>query len=139
MKDSIQLNDFDTVCQVSEMDNEILINGIDFDEMNNMSGSSQVECWLSQHREEKDNDVVNTAQPPNTYYKEAIPLFEQMVNSCPNKHMFDEMCQFMRNRHMVYIVSRGINAGIRNCQRMNLFGEINTNKRVMKRYKSNHE
>ena len=38
-----------------------LVNGIDFDEMENMGGSSQVECYLNQHREENDNDVVNGA------------------------------------------------------------------------------
>ena len=109
LKDYIQLNDFDTICEVSEIDDKISINGIVVDEMDNMGGSSQVECYLSQHREENDKHVVNNCTPRNTYYKEALPLFVEMVNSCPNKHLFDEMCQLMRIRHMVHIASRGIN------------------------------
>ena len=139
LKDSIQLNDFDTICEVNENDDAILITGIDIDEMDNMGGSSQVECYLSKHREENDNDVVNDSTPQNTYYKEALPLFEQMVNSCPNKHLFDEMCQFMRNKHMVHIASRGINNQIRNSNGITLFGENNTNKISVKRHKFIHE
>ena len=62
-----------------------------------------------------------------------------MVNSCPSKHIFDKMCQFMRDRHMVHIASRGINADIRNSQGMTLFDENNTNKRVVKRHNFFHE
>ena len=58
---SIQLDDFDTVYDLSKMDDEILIHGKDLVEMDNMGGSSQVECYLRQHREENDNDVVNGA------------------------------------------------------------------------------
>ena len=75
LKDSVQLNDFDTICQVSEMDNETLIHGTYFGEMDNMGGSWQVECYVIQHKEENDNDVVNGTQPPNTYCKEVLPLF----------------------------------------------------------------
>ena len=60
LKDSIQLNDFDIICEVTEIDGETSMNGIDIDEMDNMGGSSQVECYLSQHREENDNDVVKS-------------------------------------------------------------------------------
>ena len=41
------------------MDDKILMHGVDFNKMDNMRGSSQVECYLSQHRERNDNDVVN--------------------------------------------------------------------------------
>ena len=51
MKDLIKVNDVDTVCDVSAIDDEKLSNGFDFDEMEIMVGSSQVECYLSQHRE----------------------------------------------------------------------------------------
>ena len=47
LKDSIQLNDFDTICEVTEIDDETSINGIDIDKMDNMGSSSQVECYLS--------------------------------------------------------------------------------------------
>ena len=53
--------------------------------------------------------------------------------------MFDEICQFMRNRHMVHIASRVINAEIHNSQGMTMFGEYNTHKREVKRRKFIHE
>ena len=62
-----------------------------------------------------------------------------MVNSCPNKYMFDEMCQFARIIHMAHIVSRGIDNLIHNSNEITLFGENNTNKRNMKRHKFMHE
>ena len=62
MKDSIKLDDFDAVCKVSVMDDATLINGIDFDEMDNIRGSSHVECYLSQHRGGNDNDVINATK-----------------------------------------------------------------------------
>ena len=107
--------------------------------MDNMGGSSQVECYLSQHRKENDNCVENQVTQRNTYYKESLPLLEEMVNSFPNKHLFDEICQLMINRNMVHIASRGINNQIRNSKGMTLFGENNTNKRPMKKHKFMHE
>ena len=50
-----------------------------------MGGPSQVECYLSHHREDNEINVVNGTQPPNTHYKEALQLFEEMINSCLNK------------------------------------------------------
>ena len=91
LKDSIQLNEFDTITEVNDSDDETSINGIDFDEMDNMGGSLKVEYYPSQHKEENDNDFVNDSTAQNTYYTEALRLFEQMVNSFPNKHLFDEI------------------------------------------------
>ena len=101
-KDSIQLNDFDTICEVNKTDNKILINGIEFDEMDNMGGSSQVEYYISQHREEDDNDVANDIIPRNNYRMEVLLLIEQMLNSCLNKYLFNNMCQIIRNRWFIY-------------------------------------
>ena len=39
-KDSIQVNGFKILCQVSKMDDETLIHGTDLDEMDNTCGSS---------------------------------------------------------------------------------------------------
>ena len=139
LKDSIQFNEFDVNSEFDEIDDETSIKGIDIDVKDNMGGSSQVECYLSQQREENDNHVVNNCTTRKTYYKEVLPLFEEIVNSFPNKHLFDEMCELMRNRHMIHIASRGINNQLCNSKGMTLFGENNTNKRSMKRHKFMHE
>ena len=139
LKDSIPLNVVESMNAVTEFDDDYSMNDIVVDEMDNMGGSSQVECFLSQHREENDNTINNNGTQRNTYYKEALPLFEEMVNSCPNKHLFEEMCQVLRTRHMVHIASRGINNQLLNSNEITLFGENNTNKRNMKRHKFMHE
>ena len=82
---------------------------------------------------------MNNCTPRNTYYKESLIFFEQMVNSCSNQHLFKEIYRLMRDRHMVHIASRGIHNHIRNSKGTTLFGENNTNKISMKRHKFIHE
>ena len=101
------VNEFEE--DVTELDDTNPTNAANIDQMDNMGGSSQVECHLSQHREDNDNNMDSVVSNRNTYYKEALPLFEEKVNSFPNKHLFDEMSQLLRKRHIVHISSRGIN------------------------------
>ena len=62
-----------------------------------------------------------------------------MVNSCPNDYLFNEMCNTLRNRHMVHVAARGINNQLINNNGIALFGENNTIKRTVKRHKFLHE
>ena len=82
LKYSIPLNVVESMNVVTEFDDDYSMNDIVVDEMDNMGGSSQVECYLSQHREENDNTIKNSGTQRNMYYKEALPLFEEMVNTC---------------------------------------------------------
>ena len=140
IKDSIQLDVTETLMEINDFDDANFI-AVDLhsDVMTNMGGSSQVQCHLSQQNEDNDNDIETNNIQRNTHYKDALPLFEEMVNSCPNKHLFNEMCQFMRDRHMIHISSRGYNNQVTNANGIVLFGENNTNKRSMKRHKFMHE
>ena len=139
IKDSKQLDVMETTFEVSKLDDDkSSFKGIDLDEIDNIGGSSQVQCYLSQKNEENDNYVEKISTQRNTYYKEALPLFEEMINSYPNKYIFDEMCQLTRNRHMIHISSRGINNQLSN-SRITLFGENKTNKRSMERHKFIHD
>ena len=124
---------------VTVLDDTNPTNEANIDKMDNMGGSSQVECHLSQHREDNDNNMDTVLSNRNTYYKEALPLFEEMVNSCPNDYLFKEMCDVLRNRNMVHVASRGINNQLINSNGITLFGENNTKKRSMKRHKFVHE
>ena len=139
LKDSIPLNIVEEINAVTEYDDVHSTMDMNIDQMDNMGGSSQVECQLSQHREETDNNIDSYVSHRNTYYKEALPLFEEMVNSCPNEYLFKEMCTILRNRHMVHLATRGINNQLINSNGMTLFGENNTNNRKMKRHKFLHE
>ena len=140
IKDAIQVDVLETIFEVNQIeDDNSVSDDLDLDEMNNIGGSSQVQCYLSQQNEDNDNDAEKNNSQRNTYYKEALPLFEDMVNSCPNKNLFNDMCQFMRDRHMIHIASRGYNNQVTNANGIVLFGENNTNKRSMKRHKFMHE
>ena len=123
-------------CKLHSLDaaNISSFKGIDLDKIDNIGGSLQAQCYLSQNNEANGNHVDKISTQRNTYYKEALPLFEEMIKSCPNKYMFDEMCQLTRNRHMIQISSRGINNQLSNSKGMTLFGENDTNKRSMKRH-----
>ena len=68
------LNVVEPMNAVTEFDDESYMHGIIVDGMDNMGGLSQVECYLSQHREENDNHVDDHITQRNTYYNEALPL-----------------------------------------------------------------
>ena len=128
LKNPIPLNVVEDMNAVAEFEDVNSTMDINIDQMENIGGTSQVECYLSQHREENDNNIDTFLSHRNTYYKEALPLFEEMVNICPNEYLFKEMCDILRNRHMVHLATRGINNQLINSNRMTLFGESNTNK-----------
>ena len=76
----------ETTFEVTQFDDDTSsFKGINLDEMDNIGDSSQVQCYLSQHNEENDNYVMKISTQRNTYYNESQLLFEEMVNSCPNK------------------------------------------------------
>ena len=139
LKDSIPLNVLEEMNAVTQYDDIDSTMDMKIDEMDNMGGSSQVECYLSQHREEIDDNIDILGSHRNTYYRDALPLFEEMVNSCPNDYLFKEMCTILRNRHMVHVASRGVNNQLLPSNGSALFGENNTNRRTVKRHKFTHE
>ena len=59
LKDSIPVNVIERTNEITEFDHEHYINDITDDEMDNMGVSSQVECYLSQHKEKNYNNVEN--------------------------------------------------------------------------------
>ena len=40
----------------------------------------------------------------NCFYKEALPVFEEIVSSCRNQVQFNEMIEAMRLPHMKHVV-----------------------------------
>ena len=104
-----------------------------------MGGSSNVECSLSQDRAMMADTFDSNLVTHNHYYKQALPIFEEMISSCNSKVQFDELMQVMRNQHMKHVASKGINAPIQQNTGTVLFGENNTNLRSVKRHKFMHE
>ena len=71
---------------LDEDEYDIIDNGIgDYDNLF-QSGffgwSSQVDVILSQTRIDLDNVVDDTLESIGTFYKQALPLFQEMMNSC---------------------------------------------------------
>ena len=64
---------------------------------------------LSQTRIESENVVDDALVTRVTFYKQALHLFQEMINSCSTKVQFDELCKMMRNQNTKHISANGIN------------------------------
>ena len=102
-------------------------------------GSSEVDVSLSQPRIELEDVVDNYLVIAGIFYKQALPLFQEMVNSCSVKIQFDELCEIMRNQHMKHITAKGINLEYDRLKGIVSFGEDKTNKRNINRHMFAHE
>ena len=74
---------------IDEDEYEMIDNGIgDYDnsfEPGLLGGSSQVDVSLSQTRINWEKVVDDTLVTNGTFYKQALPLFQEMMNSCSTK------------------------------------------------------
>ena len=86
-----------------------------------------------------DNVVDNILETRGTFYKQALPLFQEMMNSCSTKVQFDELCKMMRNQNMKHIAAKGINSVYSESKGIVLFGEDKTSQRNTNRDKFAHE
>jgi hypothetical protein len=129
---------------VSSNDEDVILPfHVDESEMKPASfgGSSDMNVHLSQDRVAMDDNLNATSMPPGRYYKEALPLFEEMVYSCSNDVQFNEMMHAMRVQHVKNQCAKGINAGFTDTRGggASLFGEHNTNQRSVRRHKFTYE
>ena len=68
VKDSIQLDVTEILIEINQSDDDNLLPiELQSDEMNDMGGSSQVQCYLSQQNEDNDNDIEENNTQRNTY------------------------------------------------------------------------
>ena len=65
-------------------DNGIGIYGNSF-QSESFEGSSYVDVSLSQTRIKSQNIVDNTLVTTSKFYKQALPVFQEMINSCSTK------------------------------------------------------
>ena len=96
-----------------------------------LSGSSQVEYYLSQDNNMMADTFDSNLVTQNHYYKEALIVFEEMINSCNTKVQFNELLHVI-NQHMTHISSKGVNAPMQQSTGAVLFGEGNTNQKLVK-------
>ena len=60
-------------------------------------GTSQVDVILSQTRIDLENVVNDTLITAGIFYKQELPIFQEIINSCSTKVQFDECMQILRN------------------------------------------
>ena len=78
----------------------------------------------------------------NCYYREALPVFLQMVYSCSSDVQFKEMMTSMRVHYIKNQCERGINIGYNSVSAthgMSLFGKNSTYQRSVKCHKFVYE
>ena len=89
-------------------------------------GSSNMHGHLSRDRAAIDNKLHVTSTPTGRYYKEALPISEEMVYVYYNDVQFNEMIHSMRVQHMKNQCAKGIDASFTDTRGggASLFGEI---------------
>lgn len=71
-------------------------------------GSSQTQTQLSTARLAIDNaSTMNKVIATSNYYKYALPMFEEMMNSCKTKLQFDEVILMMQTKHYKHLSENG--------------------------------
>ena len=71
-------------------------------------GSSQTQTQLSTARLAIDNaPTMNMVIATSTYYKLALPMFEDMMNSCSTKPQFEEVINMMKTKHYKHLSENG--------------------------------
>ena len=111
----------------------------DDNQLASLGSSTTVEYTLIQENGTMDLSMNNTFSNRSTCYIEALPLFEEMVSSFPNKYLSNKICTTMRNINIVPMSTIGINTRIQRKTGLTLFRENNTNKRSEKCLKFIHK
>ena len=89
-----------------------------------------------------DDQLDSSGNVGNRYYREALPVFEQIVYSCSNDVQFKEIMTVMRVQHIKNQRERGINSGYNSVSAthgMSLFGKNSTYQRSVKCHKFVYE
>ena len=96
---------------------------------------------LSQDISAMDDNLNVTSTTTGRYYKEDLPLFEEMIYSCSNDVQFNEMMHAMRAQHMKNQCAKGINTDFTDTRGggASPFGGNNTNLRSVRRHKLTYE
>ena len=101
--------------------------------------SSVVDISLSQTRIKLKNITDDTLVTTGTFYKQAFPLFQEIMNSYSTELQFDELCKMMRSQNMKHIAAKDINSAYGRSKGSVLFGEDKTNKRNTPCHRFAHE
>ena len=65
------------------------------------------------------NEVIATS----TYYKHALPVFEDMIKSCKTKKKFEEVVNMMETQHYRHVTENGILPHNNTTRSIHMFGK----------------
>ena len=102
-------------------------------------GDSIMEGSLSQNAQSYNSINTTPDDTKKTYYKEALPLFQEMMSSCPNNESFNECLTLMRTQIAKHVALNPLNTKDYDSSSVYVYGENNTNKKKVKRHKSTGE
>ena len=68
-----------------------------------------MDIHISQIKIDLENVVDATLVTTGTFYKQLLPIFQEMTNSCSTNVNFDECVEVMINKNMKHINAKGIN------------------------------
>ena len=77
----------------------------------------------------KYNEIIEIS----SYYKLALPIFEEMMNSCKTKKQFDDVCINMQNQHYKHVAENGVLPHNNTTKSTYMFGQNDTNQRSIPR------
>ena len=102
-------------------------------------GSSQVEGNLSQNAQLYSQDDYRPSIKEESFYNTALPLFNDMINTCQNDESFQECLQLMRTQISKNLASNSKPNEELNTGSVHLYGENMTSRKSVKRHKSTGE
>ena len=146
LKNSIPLHDQEVpdhdVCDIEDefMNNPDDSNDNMCDCTTEFGGSSQTETQLSTARLAIDNAPNNNEViEVSKYYQLAIPVYEEMMNSCKTKRQFEDVIKLMETQHFKHVSENGVLPHNNTTRSTYMFGQNDTNQRSIPRKKFAYE
>ena len=103
-------------------------------------GSSQTETQLSNARLAIDNAPNNNEViEVSKYYQLALPVYEDMMNSCKTKKQFEDVIKLMETQHIKHVSENGVLPHNNTTKSTFMFGQNDTNQRSIPRKKFAYE
>ena len=135
-----QNNNNDSNVESDIMNNNDNSNDIMSECTTEFGGSSQTETQLSTARLAIDNaPEYNEIIEISSYFKLALPVFEEMMNSCKTKKQFDDVCINMQNQHYTHVAENDVLPHNNTTRSTYIFCQNDTNQRSIPRKKFAHE
>ena len=139
-----QISLYPAATSPTEISGSIIINDTevtdDFynERVEEFGGLSQTDTHMSTERLAFGNvNEPNIVLPTSDYYKRALPVFEEMINTCKSEIQLQNAIHIMRGQHYHNVASNGQQNNI--IRQTCMFGQNDTQQNTVPRRKFLHE